>query len=93
MPMFEQLHQHVTLQCDVLIRVVLAKNQCYTSKVVKDILVAGIADTDIRKDVLGHPNLDTMLDKDIVKFVEEKEMAKNAVSATSRSDVNAMSNY
>lgn len=65
----------------------------YTSKVVKDILVAGIADTDIRKDVLGHPNLDSMLDKDIVKFVEEKEMAKNAVSATSRSDVNAMSNY
>ena len=61
----------------------------YTSKVVKDILVAGIADTDIRKDVLGHPELDNMLDKDIVKFVEEKEM----VSSTSRSDVNAMSNY
>ena len=50
----------------------------YTSRVVKDILVAGIADNDIRKDILGHAQLDSITDKDIVKFVEEKEMAKNA---------------
>ena len=65
----------------------------YTSKVVKDILIAGIADPEIRKDVLGHPDLDKLADKDIVRVVEEKEMAKNAVSSTERSDLNAMSTY
>lgn len=63
----------------------------YTSKVVKDILVAGIADPEIRKDVLGHPDLDKMVDKEIVKLVEEKEMAKNAVTSTS--DISALSTY
>ena len=65
----------------------------YTSRVVRDILVAGIADNDIRKDVLGHSQLDSKTDRDIVKFVEEKEMAKNACRETSRSDVNALSQY
>ena len=65
----------------------------YTSRVVKDILVAGIVDDDIRKDVLGHPQLDDLTDKDIVAFVEEKEMAKNACHATGRSDLNAVTSY
>lgn len=65
----------------------------YTSRVVKDILVAGIVDNDIRQDVLGNPQLDSKIDKDIVKFVEEKEMAKNACKETSRADINAMSAY
>lgn len=65
----------------------------YTSRVVKDILIAGIADDDIRRDVLGHPQLDDKCDKDVVTFVEEKEMAKNACHATSRTEVNAMSTY
>lgn len=65
----------------------------YTSRVVKDILVAGIADNDIRKDILGHTQLDSITDKDIVKFVEEKEMAKNACNETNRSDVSAVSTY
>jgi hypothetical protein len=34
-----------------------------------------------------------MEDKEIVKLVEEKEMAKNAVSSTDRSDLSAMSTY
>ena len=65
----------------------------YTSRVVKDILIAGIADDEIRKDVLAHPELDGKTDKDIVKFVEEKEMARNACQATSRSEVNGLSGY
>ena len=40
--------------------------------VVKDILIAGIEDSEIRKDVLGMPELDAKSDNDIVKFVEEK---------------------
>ena len=65
----------------------------YTSRVVKDILVAGIADDEIRKDVLAHPQLDEKIDKDIVKFVEEKEMARNACQATSRMEINSLSGY
>ena len=44
----------------------------YTPMVVKDILISGIEDSEIRKDVLGMTDLDTKSDKDIVKFVEEK---------------------
>ena len=65
----------------------------YTSMVVKDILVAGIADNDIRKDLLGDPKLDEKDDKGIVTFVEEKEMAKNACKATGRNEVSALSSY
>ena len=50
----------------------------YTSMVVKEILVAGIADNEIRKDVLGWSELDDKGDKEVVKFVEEKEIARNA---------------
>ena len=52
----------------------------YTPMVVKDILIAGIADNDIRKDVLSWAELDEKSDKDIVRFIEEKEIAKNAYS-------------
>ena len=45
------------------------------------------------KDVLAHPQLDEKVDKDIVRFVEEKEMARNACHATGRSEINAMSQY
>ena len=65
----------------------------YTSRVVRDILIAGIADDDIRKDVLGHPQLDDKADKDIVKLVEEKEMARNACLETGRAELNAVSAY
>ena len=65
----------------------------YTSRVVKDILIAGIADDDIRKEVLGHPQLDDKVDKDIVRLVEEKEMAKKACQETSRAEINAVSAY
>ena len=46
--------------------------------VVKDIIVAGIADSEIRKDVLGWPELDDKTDKEVVSYVEEKEIAKKA---------------
>ena len=65
----------------------------YTPRVVKDILIAGIADDEIRKDVLGISKLDTKTDKDIVQFVEEKEMARNACLSTSRSEVSGVSQY
>ena len=62
----------------------------YTLQVVKDVLIAGIADGEIRKDVLGWSELDQKSDKEVVAFVEEKETARNAYSGTSTS---AMSGY
>ena len=64
----------------------------YTTNVVKEVLIAGIADVDIHKEVLGHSELDIKSDKDIVKLVEEKEIAKNACGI-SRSSVSALSSY
>ena len=52
----------------------------YTPMVIKDVLIAGIADNEIRKDLLGLTELDAKTDKEIVTFVEEKEIAKNAWS-------------
>ena len=63
----------------------------YTPMVVKDILISGIEDSEIRKDVLGMTDLDTKSDKDIVKFVEEKEIARNALQMTT--STNAVSSY
>ena len=60
--------------------------------VIKDILIAGIEDQEILKDVLGMENLDSKTDKDIVKFVEEKEIARNAIQASS-SNKNTLSGY
>ena len=54
----------------------------YTSQVVKDVLISGIADAEIRKDVLGWSSLDEKSDKEIVAFVEEKEIARNALSGS-----------
>lgn len=69
--------------CDFNVR---CPNECcaenpkidYTLMVVKDILVAGVADSEIRKDVLGWSELDAKTDKELVTFVEEKEIAKKA---------------
>ena len=54
----------------------------YSPMVIKDILIAGIEDQEILKDVLGMADLDAKTDKDIVKFVEEKEIARNALASS-----------
>jgi len=65
----------------------------YTSCVVKDVLIAGIADADIRKEVLGTPDLDDKTDKEIVALVEAKEMALKAWNGASASGTAGLSNY
>ena len=66
----------------------------YSPMVIKDILIAGIEDSEIMRDVLGMENLDSKTDKDIVKFVEEKEIARNALNASqSQSGIGALSSY
>ena len=47
---------------------------------VKDVLISGLADEDIKRDVLGLPDLDSKSLEDTVSFVEAKEMARDALS-------------
>ena len=67
----------------------------YTHMVVKDILVAGVADSEIRKELLGWSELDAKSDKEVVRFVEEKEMALKALSGSDSagSKVGGLSGY
>ena len=50
--------------------------------VIKDILITGVSDEEIRKRSLGLLELDQKSDKEVVKFVEEKEMALKAWSSS-----------
>ena len=62
----------------------------YTSEVIKDVLISGLADQDIRKDVLGWQDLDSRTATQTVTFVESKEMARNALSHDSSSSTSAI---
>ena len=63
----------------------------YTQEVVKDILLAGIIDMEIRKDVLSLTDLDSKSARDIVCIVEEKETARNACFGATTTSVTAAS--
>ena len=85
---FREFYANVKAQAHVCKFAINCPNECckdaaaidYTPMVIKDILVSGIADNDIRKDVLEWAELDIKSDKDIVGFVEGKETAKKAWS-------------
>ena len=64
----------------------------YTSNVTKDIVVLGIADAEIQKDVLAWEELDAKNDKEVVAFVESKELARNAWKSSQSSAAAASSN-
>ena len=58
----------------------------FTDIIVKDVLIAGIADLEIRRDILG---IDSVLDKsltDVITLVESREMARNALPTPSSLD-------
>ena len=63
--------------------------------VVKDNLVAGVADSEIKKELLGWSELDAKSDKEVARFVEEKEMALKALSGieSTGSKVGGLSGY
>ena len=52
----------------------------FTDIIVKDVLVAGLVDEDIKKDVLGWSELDTKDVNETVAFIESKEMARDALN-------------
>ena len=51
----------------------------FTDAIVKDVLITGLIDDEIRKEVLGWADLDTKNIKETVTFIEAKEMARDAL--------------
>ena len=52
----------------------------FTDMIVKDVLVAGLIDEDIKKEVLGWSELDRKDVNETVAFIESKEMARDALN-------------
>ena len=52
----------------------------FTDIILKDVLVAGLSDDDIKKDVLGWADLDGKTVEETINFIEAKEMAREALS-------------
>ena len=51
----------------------------YTDYVIKDVLISGISDLDIRRDVLGTIDIIESGVKEVIALIEGKEMARNAL--------------
>ena len=61
----------------------------FTDIIVKDVLVTGLFDDDIRKEVLGWAELDKKGIQNTVGFIEAKEMARDALMKQSVAGVSA----
>jgi len=60
----------------------------FTDDIVKYVVVSGIANEDIKKDVLGHADIDTRYLTDMISLIENKEMAARAMSSIAMGDFN-----
>ena len=65
----------------------------YTPNVVKDILIVGIADAEIQKDLLGWEELDSKNDKEVLTFIESKEIAQTAMNKAITTGTAGLSAY
>ena len=54
----------------------------YTDCVIKDVLINGLSDEDIKREILGLSDLDKLSVDDTVAKIESKETARNAMSNT-----------
>ena len=62
----------------------------YTDHMIRDTLLNGIADDEIRREIFGSANMLTRAVNEIVGLVESKEMARNAVPPTEVTSVSAV---
>ena len=62
----------------------------YTNEIIRQVLIAGLYDEDVKRDVFGITNVDQMVLNDLVKFIEGKEVAREA---TCSSNVSAISQF
>ncbi len=61
----------------------------YTAAATRDVLLAGIADTDIRRETLGVPDIHRAAINDVIALVEGKEIARNALPSASSSAISS----
>lgn len=61
----------------------------YTEETVRDVLLAGISDLDIRREALSAIDIQEMSLNNVISFVEGREMARNATPHTSLSAVSS----
>ena len=61
----------------------------YTDHVIRDVLVNGMYDPDIRREILSQENLPKTSINDVIALVETREMARNALP----SSVSAISSF
>ena len=66
------------------------QNVDYTDHMIRDTLLKGICDVEIRREVLGTANILTTAINDVIAIVESKEMVRNAAPI---SDVSAVSAF
>ena len=71
--------------CGYAVTCECGKSVDYTTQQIKDVLVVGLNNPEIQRDVLGWPELDTKSVAETVAFIESKEMARNAMSYSSSS--------
>ena len=60
----------------------------FTNSITRDVLIAGIADLDIRREVLGTSGILERTVNDVISLVESKDMARNALPS-SASDISS----
>ena len=65
------------------------KNVDYTDHVIRDVLLNGISDPDIRREVLGTKDVPKTPVNDVIALVENKEMARNALPSSTLSAVSS----
>ena len=63
----------------------------FTDVIVKDVLISGLAEDEIKREVLGWSSLDKSSMEETVSFIEAKEMAREALNR--HSSTNAISSY
>lgn len=63
----------------------------FTDIIVKDVLISGLAEDEIKREVLGWSGLDASTMEETVSFIEAKEMAREALNR--HSTTNAISSY
>ena len=59
----------------------------YTDMVIRDVLLSGIADCDIKREVLGWDKILQKTVNEVIAIVENKEMARNALPSSTMSAV------
>ena len=75
--------------CDSIAACECGNNVDYTSHVIRDVLLSGISDPDIQREVLGTSGILKKAVNDVIALVENKEMARNALPSSTMSAVSS----